>query len=100
MIIVFVFYSSVEVVLRGEAVETAQAGDRCDFTGTMIVVPDVGALATPGTRIVNASRQKGEGVDNEGVKGLKALGVREMHYRTAFLAGYVEPTSPKVETVL
>ena len=39
---------SVEIVLRAEAVETAQAGDRCDFTGTLIVVPDVSALAMSG----------------------------------------------------
>lgn len=39
---------SVEVVLRAEAVETAQAGDRCDFTGTLIVVPDVSAMAMSG----------------------------------------------------
>lgn len=39
---------SLEVVLRAEAVETAQAGDRCDFTGTLIVVPDVSQLRTPG----------------------------------------------------
>jgi DNA replicative helicase MCM subunit Mcm2 (Cdc46/Mcm family) len=32
---------SVEVVLRAEAVETAQAGDKSDFTGTLIVIPDV-----------------------------------------------------------
>lgn len=36
---------SVEVILRAEAVETAQAGDRCDFTGALIVVPDVGAMS-------------------------------------------------------
>ncbi|KAK7945091.1 hypothetical protein WMY93_000819 [Mugilogobius chulae] len=39
---------SLEIVLRAEAVETAQAGDRCDFTGTLIVVPDVSQLATQG----------------------------------------------------
>lgn len=39
---------SLEIVLRAEAVETAQAGDRCDFTGTLIVVPDVSQLRTPG----------------------------------------------------
>ncbi|KAF6718435.1 Zygotic DNA replication licensing factor mcm6-A [Oryzias melastigma] len=38
---------SLEIVLRAEAVETAQAGDRCDFTGTLIVVPDVSQLSTP-----------------------------------------------------
>lgn len=39
---------SVEVILRAEAVESAQAGDRCDFTGTLIVVPDVSAMALSG----------------------------------------------------
>ena len=28
--------------------ETAQAGDKCDFTGSLIVVPDVGSIATAG----------------------------------------------------
>lgn len=37
-----------EIILRAEAVEQAQAGDKCDFTGTLIVVPDVGQLTTPG----------------------------------------------------
>lgn len=40
---------SVEVILRAEAVESAQAGDRCDFTGTLIVVPDVSSMALAGT---------------------------------------------------
>jgi len=38
----------VEIILRAEAVEQAQAGDKCDFTGTLIVVPDVAQLSTPG----------------------------------------------------
>jgi len=38
----------VEVILRAEAVESAQAGDKCDFTGSLIVVPDVAQLSTPG----------------------------------------------------
>jgi len=29
-------------------VETAQAGDRADFVGTLIVVPDVGSMSMPG----------------------------------------------------
>lgn len=44
----FVLLFSVEIILRAEAVEQAQAGDKCDFTGTLIVVPDVAQLSTPG----------------------------------------------------
>jgi len=75
---------AVEIVLRAEAVESAQAGDRCEFTGTLIVVPDVGALNVPGARAESGSRHKGQ--DAEGVQGLKSLGVRDLHYRMAFLA--------------
>ncbi|MPC30622.1 DNA replication licensing factor MCM6 [Portunus trituberculatus] len=35
------------------------------------------------------------GQDSEGVTGLKALGVRDLSYRLAFLACSVEPTNPK-----
>ena len=48
-----IIISSVEIILRAEAVEQAQAGDKCDFTGTLIVVPDVAQLSTPGTNKKN-----------------------------------------------
>ena len=43
---------SLEVVLRAEAVEMVQAGDKCDFTGTLIVVPDVSQLRTEGQELI------------------------------------------------
>ncbi|CAH1241886.1 MCM6 [Branchiostoma lanceolatum] len=87
---------SVEIILRAEAVEMAQAGDKCDFTGTLIVVPDVSQLTTPGARAETGTRVKaGAGYDSEGVGGLKALGVRELSYRLAFLACSVEATNPQ-----
>ncbi|XP_041805376.1 DNA replication licensing factor MCM6 [Chelmon rostratus] len=88
---------SLEIVLRAEAVETAQAGDRCDFTGTLIVVPDVSQLRTPGVRTETSTRVAGgpQGFESEGLRGLKALGVRELSYRLAFLACNVAPTNPR-----
>ncbi|KAK5859670.1 hypothetical protein PBY51_021207 [Eleginops maclovinus] len=88
---------SLEIVLRAEAVEMAQAGDRCDFTGTLIVVPDVSQLSTPGVRAETSTRVPGgpPGFDVDGLKGLKALGVRELSYRLAFLACNVAPTNPR-----
>ncbi|KAL5009589.1 hypothetical protein ScPMuIL_011894 [Solemya velum] len=78
---------SVEIVLRAEAVETAQAGDKCDFTGTLIVVPEVGTMSQPGARAETSARVHGnDGYETEGVRGLKALGVRDLNYRMAFLA--------------
>ncbi|KAL8291936.1 hypothetical protein RQP46_002194 [Phenoliferia psychrophenolica] len=83
---------SLDVILRAEIVERAKAGDKCIFTGTFIVVPDVAALGLPG---VNAEmlRDGGGGRGgggtfggNMGVSGLKALGVKDLTYKTAFLA--------------
>ncbi|XP_029182827.1 DNA replication licensing factor MCM6-like [Acropora millepora] len=87
---------SVEIILRAEAVEQAQAGDKCDFTGTLIVVPDVAQLSTPGQRAESSGRQtSGDGYESEGVRGLKALGVRDLTYRLAFLACSVQATNPR-----
>ncbi|XP_077129153.1 DNA replication licensing factor MCM6 [Ranitomeya variabilis] len=87
---------SLEVILRAEAVESCQAGDRCDFTGCLIVVPDVSQLSTPGIRAETSSRVGGaEGYEAEGVRGLRALGVRDLSYRLVFLACYVAPTNPR-----
>ncbi|XP_040288104.1 maternal DNA replication licensing factor mcm6 [Bufo bufo] len=87
---------SVEVILRAEAVESAMAGDRCDFTGTLIVVPDVAALSVGDARMETGAKVTGgEGFNAEGVQGLKALGVRDLSYRLAFLACYVGATNPR-----
>ncbi|CAB1416454.1 unnamed protein product [Pleuronectes platessa] len=88
---------SLEIVLRAEAVETAQAGDRCDLTGTLIVVPDVSQLSTPGVRSESSNRVAGgpQNSESEGLRGLKALGVRELSYKLAFLACNVSATNPR-----
>jgi len=88
---------SVEVILRAEAVEMAQAGDKCDFTGTLIVVPDVGSLNLPGAKAETSAKGggKSEYGGSEGVSGLKALGVRDLTYRMAFLACNVEATNSR-----
>lgn len=85
---------SMDVILRSEIVERAKAGDRCVFTGTFIVLPDVSQLGVPG---VNAQIQRqtqfassADGIANQGVTGLKSLGVRDLTYRTAFLACMVQ----------
>ncbi|KAG8703276.1 MCM DNA helicase complex subunit mcm6, partial [Ceratobasidium sp. 423] len=59
---------SLDVILRAEQVERAKPGDRCVFTGTFVVVPDVSQLGLPGVRS-EISRDSGAGVT-----GLKSLG--------------------------
>ena len=76
--------------------ESAQAGDKCDFTGTLIVVPDVSKFSTPGARAETDCRVSGvDGYETEGVRGLRALGVRDLSYRLVFLACCVAPTNPR-----
>ncbi|XP_053675858.1 DNA replication licensing factor Mcm6 [Anopheles nili] len=86
---------SVEVILRAELVETVQAGDRYDFTGTLIVIPDVGALQLPGAKAEIGSRHKHGDNAAEGIRGLKALGMRDLNYKMAFLACSVQVTSSR-----
>lgn len=86
---------SVEVILRAENVESVQAGDRYDFTGTLVVVPDVGTIQLPGAKADIRSHHKHGDSQGQGVRGLKALGVRELNYRMAFLACSVQPTTSR-----
>ncbi|KND91472.1 DNA replication licensing factor mcm6 [Tolypocladium ophioglossoides CBS 100239] len=81
---------TLDVILRGEIVDRAKAGEKCIFTGALIVVPDVSQLGLPGLRptAVRDDRGAPRGADagGSGITGLKALGVRDLTYRLAFLA--------------
>ncbi|RMX73949.1 hypothetical protein D0869_13090 [Hortaea werneckii] len=83
---------TMDVILRGEMVDRAKAGEKCVFTGTLIVVPDVSQFRVPGTR-VQAIRDnqapRGADAGGSGVSGLRALGVRDLTYRMAFLGNMV-----------
>lgn len=86
---------TLDVILRGEIVDRAKAGEKCIFTGALIVVPDVSQLGLPGLK-PSAIRDergapRGADVGGAGVSGLKALGVRDLTYRLAFLACMVSP---------
>lgn len=93
---------SLNVILRGELVERAKAGDKCVFTGTFIVVPDVSQLGLPGGTQAQLQREAARsggvgasaaGASGAGVTGLKSLGVRDLSYRTAFLACMVQDST-------
>jgi DNA replication licensing factor MCM6 len=82
---------TMDVILRGEIVDRAKAGEKCIFTGALIVVPDVSQLGLPGVRNVSIRDDRGADAGGAGVSGLKALGVRDLTYRLAFLACMVSP---------
>ena len=86
---------TMDVILRGEIVDRAKAGEKCIFTGALIVVPDVSQLGLPGVRPEatrdNRNAPRAGDAGGSGVTGLKALGVRDLTYRLAFLACMVTP---------
>eukprot|EP00290_Baffinella_frigidus_P016280 CAMPEP_0180206428 /NCGR_PEP_ID=MMETSP0987-20121128/9540_1 /TAXON_ID=697907 /ORGANISM="non described non described, Strain CCMP2293" /LENGTH=717 /DNA_ID=CAMNT_0022162185 /DNA_START=61 /DNA_END=2210 /DNA_ORIENTATION=+ len=82
---------SMDVIVRNEMVDRAKPGDKCMFTGALVVVPDLAQLSSPGER-AQATAETGprSSTANEGVTGLRALGVRELNYHLAFLACSVQ----------
>jgi len=90
---------TIDVVLRHEMVERAKPGDRVVLTGSLVVVPDGSALARAGEAArasasagnLRAGREAATG-GGGGVRGLSALGVRELTYRTCFVACCVLPS--------
>lgn len=83
---------TLNAIVRNEMVEKAKPGDKVVLTGCSIVVPDVAQLSGISRNI--KSVRGGEGrvqQDNQGITGLKGLGVRDLTYKTAFLACGVRP---------
>jgi DNA replicative helicase MCM subunit Mcm2 (Cdc46/Mcm family) len=39
---------TIDVIMRHQAVETANPGDKARFIGMLVVVPDISAMALPG----------------------------------------------------
>ena len=42
---------SIDIILRGDLVETVKPGDKVNFIGNIIVVPDITALSKPGEKV-------------------------------------------------
>ena len=99
---------SLDVILRSELVERAKAGDKCVFTGTFIVVPDVSQLGLPGGNKAELMREASKSgansgaaaVGGSGVTGLKSLGVWDLQYKTAFLACMVHDADGRVSAYM
>jgi DNA replication licensing factor MCM6 len=81
---------SMDIILRHEAVEKCKAGDKCVFTGMLTVMPEVAPASMYGDR-AEAMGTSDANTARDGVAGLKALGVRDLHYRMCFMASSVHP---------
>lgn len=85
---------TMDVILRNDNVESAKAGDKVVLTGTLVVIPDSISLARAGER-VQARPKGGAAMRSDGYTGVKQFGVRELVYRTAFLACHVGSAEDK-----
>lgn len=85
---------TIDVILRNDNVESAKAGDKVIVTGTLVVLPDAVSLAGAGEK-VQAGPKGGVGLRGDGYTGVKQFGVRELVYRTAFLACHVASAEGK-----
>ena len=81
---------SLDIMVRHEMVERCKAGDPCLFVGSLVVIPDGSALARLG-EVPKSVRTMNNNDTSGGVQGLKALGVRELTYRTCFVAVTILP---------
>jgi DNA replication licensing factor MCM6 len=92
---------SMDVIVRNEMVERCKAGDSVIFVGSLVVIPDASALARAGEAPQSSKDLRRGNRDDAtggggGVRGLKALGVRELTYRTCFVASSVMPVDALV----
>lgn len=91
---------SVDIILRHEVVEMAKAGDKCAFTGTLMVCPDVAQLSASRGRVELQTRgAQREGHSQEGITGLKNLGVRDLTYKMIFLGSTVSPLDSRLGAI-
>ncbi|KAJ6225340.1 hypothetical protein RDWZM_003885 [Blomia tropicalis] len=73
----------IDVILRGgDQVECVQPGDHVEFVGCLITVPDIAQMMPGGPGLVKTD----SGTTGDGIRGLKALGIREMTHKMAFMA--------------
>lgn len=87
---------SMDVFCRAEMVERCKAGDTVILSGSWVVIPDGGALARAGEAPRSVSNQNS---DSTGVRGLQAIGVKELTYRTCFLVSSILGASEKSNKV-
>jgi len=86
---------TMDVIVRDEGTERCKAGDKVQITGSLIVVPDVPTLMSPGELKATVRRSLNTRSDpsyaaGEGVRGLKSVGNRDLTYKLAFYGTYID----------
>lgn len=86
---------TLDIILRGELVDLAKPGDKCRFTGTEIVLPDVSQYQLPGIKAASLRVKGGSGSTDPLTSGInmRSLGARDLSYKIAFLGCHVSSMS-------
>jgi DNA replication licensing factor MCM6 len=88
---------SIDVIIRGEMCDRIKPGDKVTVSGALIVVPDVPALMRPGDLSKSVKRDQSkrpaEASGDGGIRGIKQLGVRDLTYKTCFVASFISNDS-------
>lgn len=85
---------SIDVIVRGEVVDSAQPGDDVIFVGTLLAVPFGYSMSRPGEKFqlnkkVSNVRMKGQ-ISMQGITGVKNFGSQDLNYRFIFLANNID----------
>ncbi|GAX75585.1 hypothetical protein CEUSTIGMA_g3029.t1 [Chlamydomonas eustigma] len=88
---------TIDVIMRHQAVETANPGDKARFTGMLVVVPDISAMALPG----NVSVKSFRGDKTSAADGftMKSTGARELSYKLMYIASSCDASDVKAGMV-
>jgi DNA replication licensing factor MCM6 len=87
---------TIDVIVRDECTERCKPGDKVLITGSLIVVPDVPTLMAPSelkAQVKRSLRTRTDNTYSDGVRGLKALGNRDLTYKLSFFGIFVDEDS-------
>lgn len=88
---------SIDVIVRDETVERCKPGDKVKITGCLIVVPDVPSMMNPSELKrqdrKTISARSDSSFSQDGVRGLKGMGNRDLTYKMSFFGTFVEEDS-------
>ncbi|UKK02320.2 replication licensing factor [Theileria orientalis] len=87
---------SIEVILRNKLVDTVNAGDRVQVSGSLIVVPDIPSMLNAtqlGEVAKKVMRQGAKRFESfllsQGITGIKGVGAKQLNHKLCFLATQV-----------
>lgn len=88
---------TLDIILRGELVDKAKPGDKCKFTGTEIVLPDITQYQLPGIKAATIRTRGSSAASDPLTSGInmRSLGARDLTYKIAFLGCHVSSMSGK-----